>query len=54
VAEESDGGSGRSHVYRQHDEQCDCLLGDYTVEDKHEDVSRGARVAGVDSVKAGH
>jgi hypothetical protein len=53
VAEESHGGSRRPHMYRHPDEECDRILGDYSVEDKLEDVSRGVRVAGVDSVKAG-
>ena len=37
---------------RQSDEQCDGILGDHTVEDKLEDVSRGSGVARVDSGKA--
>src|SRR6266852_7567928 len=53
VAEESDGGSRRSHMYRQPDEECDRVLGDYSVEDKLEDVSRGICVARMDSLKAG-
>jgi len=40
-------------MYRQPDEECDRVLGDYSVEDKLEDVSRGICVASVDSVKAG-
>ena len=53
MAEESDGGRRRSHMYRQPDEECDRVLGDYSVEDKLKDVSRGICVASVDSVKAG-
>jgi len=53
VAQESDGGSRRSHMYRQPDEKCDRVLGDYSVEDKLEDVSRGICVARMDSLKAG-
>jgi hypothetical protein len=53
VAEESDSGSRRPHLSRQPVEQCDGVLGDYSVEDKLEDVSRGIRDASMDSGKAG-
>ncbi len=39
-------------MHRHFDEECDGVLGDYSVEDKLEDLSRGIRVARVDSVKA--
>ena len=39
-------------MHRHFDEECDGVLGDYSAEDKLEDLSRGIRVARVDSVKA--
>jgi hypothetical protein len=41
-------------MYRQSDEERDGVLGDHSLEDKLEDVSRCILVARVDSVKAGY
>ena len=53
VAEESDGGKRRSDMYRQLDQHCHCVLGNYSVEDQLENIPRCDHAASVDPIKAG-